>query len=361
MMTLQRPSGGGTSMRESRILYLDTAATSGQAEDWPTPDLLEQLESPEFRHQQAFNHPMLERQYRLRTPEIESLKDVIFDWVVARKSGLYAWGAPRQGKTTAIDDIIEYLMARFPRIVFLRLNAERSATQVKSAFARYLLESFGYDVASLKKSVRPDAVLANYIMDQCVAVSGRQCVLLIDEAHLFSINQYRYLLEIGNSLHAQDILLCVQLIGQRGLTTLRTLASETDQPQVKERYFVLEYEFGGVKTQESLAGILAQYDDDCRFPPGSVWAYSRYFLRTAYDHGWRLAAEAPYLWQALCQLSNKKPAAIKRTGFKLTWIIDAIHTFLLDNMKHDGSKFGGSVRLWEDCIQAVVSPDLLID
>lgn len=295
-------------------------------------------------------HPMLDQRYVAQTQEIKDFKDIVFDWVVARKSGLYASGLHRQGKTTAMNQAIEQLQCELPFVAFLSFSGERDLNQKKPSFCRHLLSHWGYESLARERGSQPERLLANFLMLQCSLVKGRQCVIFIDEAQLLSIQHYRYLLEIWNDLRAHGFILCTVLVGQPDLKLLKTLTDESDHGAVVSRFFVKNYEFGGIKSQTMLADFLRHYDQDLAFPPGSAWTYSRFFLQQAFDRGWRLEAEAPLFWDALLGITQAKAPAIRTTGFRLAWIVDAIHSFLLDGMPQDSKSFCGSVQRWEECI-----------
>lgn len=308
------------------------------------------LSERETRIKLLLRHPMLEHGYVASTQEIKNFKNIVFDWVVARKSGLYASGLHRQGKTTALNQTIEQLQSDLPFVAFLSFSGQRGINQTKPAFCRQLLSHWGYDSLARERGSQPERLLANFLMLQCSLVNGRQCVIFIDEAQLLSIQHYRYLLEIWNDLRAHGFILCTVLVGQPDLKLLKTLTDESDHGAVVSRFFVKHYEFGGIKSQPMLADFLRHYDQDLTYPAGSTWTYSRFFLQQAFDRGWRLEGEAPLLWNALLGITQAKAAAIRTTGFRLAWIVDAIHSFLLDGMPKDSKSFHGSVQMWEECI-----------
>lgn len=304
----------------------------------------------ETRAKLMLRHPMLDQRYVVPTQEIENFKNIAFDWVVARKSGLYASGLHRQGKTTAIHHAMEQLQFDLPFVAFLSFSGERGLNQTKSSFCRHLLSHWGHDALAKDRGSQPDRLLANFLMLQCSLVNGRQCVIFIDEAQLLSIQHFRYLLEIWNELRAHGFILCTVLVGQPDLKILKTLTDESDHGAVVSRFFVKNYDFGGIKSLAMLASFLRHYDEDLTYPPNSTWTYSKFCLKQAFEKGWRLEAEAPLLWEALQGVSQAKSAAIRTTGFRLAWIVDAIHSFLLDGMSQDTPSFHGSVQMWEECI-----------
>lgn len=299
----------------------------------------------------ASRHPMLDQRYAIVTPEIEHFHDLAYDWAIARKSGLFVTGLHRQGKTTALRSTIASLQEELPFITFLTCNGQRLTNKTKEAFCRYLLESWMYPSTEIKRNARPEVVLANWIMVKCAERGGNQCVLLIDEAQLFSVAHYRYLLELWNSLRAQGFILCTILLGQPDLKQLRAITDELDHGAVVARFFVKGYTMGGLKTKSMLCRFLEHYDSLLVYPAGSEWFYSRFFVKEAFDRGWRLKDEAVNFWDALVKVSEAKPNEIKSSGFRLAWVVDTIHGFMLDAMAKDKPSFHGSVALWEELLQ----------
>ncbi|MFN4361253.1 MAG: ATP-binding protein [Hylemonella sp.] len=338
----------------------DRAAYTGKLDDSIGQLFGGDLEDKRSRQRLAMRHRMLDHRYVLDTEEIENFWDIVYDWVGNRKSGLYAYGLHRQGKTTAMNEVIQYLRDDFPFVAVLHCVGERNPHQTKKNFCLYLLSEFGYPIGQIGRNVRPETLLANLLMTACARAGGRQCVLFIDEAQLFSVTQYRYLLEIWNEMHRKGFLFGTVLIGQPDLRLLKELTSESDHGAVVSRFFVKEYGFGGVKNVEMLTKLLAQFDSRLVYPEGSCWPYSRFFIREGFDHGWRLEQEAPLLWEALCRVTHEKKSAIKTSGFRMAWIIDAVHSFLVDGMSQDSKRFRGTIDTWEECIMSGTEAELLL-
>lgn len=318
------------------------------------------LGSRENRIRLAPRHPMLDQLYTAQTNEIDSFNELCFDWALARKSGLYACAPYRMGKTKAISSAITSLGEQLPNTATLSCIGQRNLHQSKESFCRYFLDCWGYSVDALPRRVRAEPILLNYLITQCEEAGGRHCILFIDEAQLFSVLHYRYLLEIWNGMRDRGYILSTVLVGQPELKQLKELTSELDHGAVVSRFFVKGHSIGGIKSEDMLTTFLANYDDQLYFPVGSSWSYSRYFLSEAFEHGWRLQHEGPVFWQALCSETDAQPKLIKSTGFRLAWIVDAIHAFLLDSMKDDSPKFHGTVDMWQELLSASTDRRLLI-
>lgn len=318
------------------------------------------LNLKEHRIRLAARHVMLGQRYTVPTQTIEHFHDLAYDWAIARKSGLYVIGLHRQGKTTALESSIASLEEELPFIAFLSCNGQRLTNKTKEAFCRYLLESWGHPTNRVNRGSRPETVLANYIMVRCAEAGGNQCVLFIDEAQLFSVAHYRYLLELWNTLRSQGFILCTILVGQPDLIQLRAITDELDHGAVVSRFFVKGHTLTGMKSKDMLEKFLKNYDANLYYPLNSEWSYSRFFAKEAFEAGWRLEDEAAHFWSALCNLSEAKPKVIKTSGFRLAWIVDAIHGFLLDAMANDKSTFHGTVPLWQELLEQSTDTNLIV-
>jgi len=314
---------------------------------------------PEVRRKFAVKHPMLDRKYIVTTDQLTEFYEVAYDWVVARKSGLYCAGLERTGKTTAIEYAIDVLRQELPFVAIRYLSGQRNPNQKKDSFCAQILEEWKFSIGKLR-GARPATVLANYLMTACAELGGRHCVIFIDEAQLFSVIHYRYLLELWNSLAKEGYLLCTILVGQPQIRSLKSLTKELDHGAVVSRFFVKLYQIGGLKNVAALQIFLSHYDSELVYPAGSDWSFSRFFLQKAYDNGWRIEQEAPRFWASLENVSKAKQSSIRASGFRIAWIVDAIHTFLLDGMPRDSKEFKGTQNLWSECLLAGTEADLIL-
>lgn len=294
---------------------------------------------------------MLEQKYLILTSAIFNFHEIIYDWVVARKSGLYVTGLHRQGKTTAIASVILELRNNLPFVAFLSCIGQRLTNKSKEAFFLYLLSCFNCPALKIGRNVRPDIAVANFIMVSCAEVGGNQCVLFIDEAQLFSVVHYRYLLELWNILKDRGFILTTILVGQPDLKHLREITGELDHGAVVSRFFVKGHTLTGIKSQKILCNILSQFDSKLFYPAESEWPYSRFFMKEAFDNGWRLEKEGENYWPALCNCSQAKSSDIEASGFRMAWVLDTVHGFFLDCMELDNPGFHGSIPLWDSILR----------
>ena len=314
------------------------------------------IESPELRRKLTALHPMLERRYFISTDQATGFYDIVYDHVLARKSGLYCMGEYRVGKTRAIEYAIEKLAEEMPWAAAVYLSAERNMNQSKKSFFAELLKYFGCASPSLSPLDR----LPRYLITKAVKAGSRTCVLFIDEAQMLTVMHMRYLLELWNELWKDKFILITVLVGQKGLDDLKQLTDQQDHKAVVARFFVKSFGLGGLRSVKELHAYLRAYDEELFYPTASQWSYSRFFLKNAFDKGWRLSNEADLFWRVLIELTSPTKDMLRYFGYKLAFINDAIHSFYLDSMKNDTNKFMGSNKLWLEAVSSAATTDLLI-
>jgi type II secretory pathway predicted ATPase ExeA len=317
------------------------------------------LNSDEARKRLAPRHPMLDQAYFIKTDQADNFFQVAFDHAVARKAGLYAIGEHRVGKTKAIQYAVQQLRKYLPFMAVFVYDAETTPHLTKAAWSRHVLKQWRYPIQPKQDA---QLVLLRCLATGAALAGGHTCVLFIDEAQKLTIEVLEYLAEIWNELRPTFILVPI-LVGRPGLlTNLAPMAP----PPIKTRFFVKVLEMGGIPSLDALTKYLAAYDGPLKYPEQSDWSYSRFFLRAAFDQGWRLEREAAAFWQQLVTASQADPGKIAKRGFRLAFVTDAIHTFLLDGMPllleepKLASHFGGSAERWLETILSVSEHELII-
>lgn len=318
------------------------------------------LDSIAMRRVLSQVHPILERNYFIETDEWSSFNRVVFDQALARKSGLYVSGEFRVGKTMAIEKSMEYLKDELPSVTTLFYSASRNANRTKNSMCREMLEWFGYPISKYQDA---ESTLVRFVMAAAVKAGSKSALLFIDEAHMLTVKELGYLLSIGNWLRRERFVLVTILVGQAGpagIDSLRQLTQEEDHGAVIARFLTMPYVLGGLHSEQQLAAYLDAFDTKLFYPLDSQWSYSRFFLQKAFDAGWRLRTEAPRLWKAMLDHSGTAPSNLKQSGFRLAFVNDSVHSFLLDSMEHDKRTFKGSAEMWNEAVLGVAQSDLFI-
>lgn len=303
------------------------------------------------------SHPMLESSYFIETEQASNFYNVVYDYILARKSGLYCMGEFRVGKTKAILNAILRLEVDMPWAAVFLHSAKRVTHQTKKAFCLDLIRSF---TCFFTNRQNPEILLTRYLMAQAIKAGSKTCVLFIDEAQMLTVLQLRYLLEIWNELRVEGFVFVTVLVGQKGLDSLKQLTDEEDHGAVVARFFVNAMHIGGLHSSTQLRLYLDAFDSKLVYPPNSNWSFSRFFCNIAFESGWRLSSEADVFWESLVLFSRPSKRALQVSGFRLAFLNDAIHGFFLDSMKNDRRQFKGTKKIWADAISRAATSDLLI-
>jgi len=305
----------------------------------------------------CYLHPMLESRYFIDTDEASDFCKIVYDYVIARKSGLYCTGEFRVGKTKAIQNTIEKLRQDAEWAAIFYHSATRDMRQTKKAFCLELLRSFGQEAVGADAATR----LERFLITEAVNSGSRTCVVFIDEAQMLTVMQLRYLLEIWNGLRAEGFLLITILVGQKNLVSLKQLTSAEDHGAVIARFFVKGFSLGGLHSPDDLRKYMIAFDSILFFPFNSLWSYSRFFRQQAFDSGWRLESEYEILWKCLVERAAPDERMLRYSGFRLAFVNDAIHSYFLDSMRLEanGEKISPTAA-WKDAVMSAASSDLLI-
>lgn len=157
----------------------------------------------------CYLHPMLESRYFIDTDEASDFCKIVYDYVIARKSGLYCTGEFRGKNKGNTKHYWKASAGCRVRSFFITGDAWHASD--KKAFCLELLRFFGQAVVGADAAAR----LERFLITEAVNSGSRTCVVFIDEAQMLTVMQLRYLLEIWNGLRAEGFLLITILVGQK--------------------------------------------------------------------------------------------------------------------------------------------------
>lgn len=315
------------------------------------------LSSYAVRIKLTSKHPMLENGYFINTDDTNNFYDAVFDHLFARKSGLYITGEFRVGKTTCISNAISRLSSELPHIYVGRFSAVRNHSQSKVAFCRDILNSFRNYPSPHQNAIE---AVPRFLITKAACAGSRTCAIFVDEAQKLTVRQLGYLLEIWNEVRQEGFTLVTILVGQTDLDNLYQLTEQEDHGAVISRFFVNKFCLGGIHSQEDLEKYLSAYDDKLFYPMQSEWSYARFFRANAFDEGWRMAKECANFWLTLMDRTNASDESLLYKGFRLAFINDAIHSFLIDSMRSKTLSNKESMKLWQQSVASAATSDLLI-
>lgn len=250
------------------------------------------------------DHPILAKDYTVHTPMIESVYEIVRERIWMRCTGIYLHARPRTGKTRCAMAIEQLLGTEFPRAYVVFLSASKEKRQSEVGLVRDLLEAQGImppQRTSLKVMM---SYLITHIRTELGARGSNQFVLLIDEMQMLGEDAFRQLLVLHNRLELVHITMTTMGFAQPEIEHVRTSLFATNSQNLIARFLCERVPFDGCSTEEGLKAILSAYDDEKRYPEGSEWTYTRFFLQEAFDEGFRLKHAASKIWRELMKVAS---------------------------------------------------------
>ncbi len=255
-------------------------------------------------------HPLRRDEYRIPTPQLQSVYAIVRDRVWMQHTGLVFYGTPRMGKTICARAVAEHLRADFPKTkVGLLIFKPKSGRPSDDHLHRLLLRSVGINRNSTRL---PEVLLQQFACDveQSLApLGGRQFVLIVDEMQLMQSVDFLQLTALHNELDGRGIHMTTIGFAQIEILHTRSAFQTTDQLQIIGRFLTDAVPFKGCSGEADLRTILTFYDTGSDFPEGSGWSYTAFFIPQAFVHGVRLAAVSAMLWELLSEAIEGRAGA----------------------------------------------------
>lgn len=254
-------------------------------------------------------HPVLTRQYAIYTPPIDELVVYIGDAIDQRVSGIYIYGPSRFGKSRGVKwHLRRELELRFKRTVPLVIWPRPDSVRREAEFWNLLLLASKFEFA---KPYRPKKKLdARFLFKEqliTLACKARNnfVALLIDEAQDVTVDEWKWLMGLQNELDLEGYLFSVFSVGSHQMQYQPDFLARTGLAHISARFFSRAARFYGLRDVEELRYVLAGYDDDSEWPPGSKSSFLHHFAGDSYASGKRLSNHVQQVWDAFCdQLPN---------------------------------------------------------
>lgn len=251
------------------------------------------------------DHPLYRREYRVATPSIEQFWLLVNRCLTRRIPGALIYAHPRFGKTYAIQYLRLLLQREYPGVCSYHVQAEYKPNHSEGAFFANLMEAVHVPVTGYMPNSTKRRVLLAKMIEHAHLVHGNWIVLFADEAQRYDKNEYEWLRDVHDALNHHNIRLFVFLVGQPQLLTRKIRLIEAQEQQIVLRFMVEELQFRGILSAEDAATTLGGYDAT-EFPENSGWSYTRFCYPRAFGAGFRLANEAPVLWQAFVKAHDEE-------------------------------------------------------
>lgn len=257
-------------------------------------------------------HPVETAKYILVTTSIEELHLSVCKWIDIRLPGAIVYGDPRLGKTWAIKYLKFRLPDNFPKIPILVMQCKERRIPNESTFYEEFLYIAGHSLTSKGKIVDKQLRLNHFLHEMAVSSGHNRIVVFIDDAQRLQEIQYKWLMDIHNSLDSKDIDMVTILVGQAEIMNQKTVFQQGKKMQIIGRFMLNDFSFKGLRNKKEIAKCLKGYDEESEYPLGSGWSFTRYFFPAAFDRGWRLCNIAEDIWRVIEEIQNEYGMSRKR-------------------------------------------------
>jgi len=259
----------------------------------------------------ASHHPLLVPDgYQINTKPTERLANFIRKNIFEGHHGCSAYGGGGVGKTTAIayltDNAPRWLIDsdKSPMGVAMRMVMASGIRRTDRAFWSTMNDRMGIGSSSATSAAAGMAKLRNLISSRCGQAGVSRMVLFIDNAQRITEAEYEYLEDLDSMVREDRLSLFLVLMRQSDAEGVDVGDDWRDRVTHSiRRWFMATAPFGPLMGLDEAKHALGGYDSS--WWPTPDMPYSRYFARSAFDGGWRLAMEAPLIWQVMGELRKK--------------------------------------------------------
>ena len=191
--------------------------------------------------------------------------------------------------------------------------------------------------------------------------NARVLVIFVDECQQYGEGQLTHLKDVGILLHnlPSPIHTIVCLAGQTGTSDLIANLKSKNRRDLVKRFFKKHRYLAGVRSKAELKDFLEMFDQPeiKEFPEGSNVCYTHFFLPKAYagEKEWRLASQAPLLWQVIVEATPNGQAI----DVGMEALVGMIRSFFVVNQAKDSAKFRGTRAMWQAALDSSDFRELL--
>jgi hypothetical protein len=255
---------------------------------------------------QAFNldHPVLRQEYAIYTASMDEMIRTIGDWIDQKATGGYIYGPSRFGKSRTVRWYLQNVLEerfnnKLPLVVWSRPPSNLSEREFWSLLLK--ASDFHFHTDKLRK-LQARHLFLQQLVTLARATKQNYIVLMIDEAHDVTLNEWKWLLGLQNELDNEGYRLTVFSVASHQIGHRPDYFARTGNAHVAARFFGVGARFHGVRSIEELEFILNAYDYDSAWPPGANITTLQYFAPDAFERAERLASHAERFWNAFKSL-----------------------------------------------------------
>jgi hypothetical protein len=259
------------------------------------------VQTPEIKRR----HPVERDDFEINTPAIKALRSKLGFCMDAGIAGLVVQAPSRCGKSRASN---YFMKKKLPNqnIPIVSMRMPRDISLSENQFYERMLQKFGhgdpYSGTARKKNDR----LVKYLYMLAQETGTERIYLFIDDAHELEESQFSFLCNIYDELFDdKKVQPCFVLLSEPKIQGRIDGMRGRGKTQIIARLLSKTHHFAPVRDAETVTKILAGYDEDSEFPPGSGCAFAQYYYPEAYETGWRLASQGELLFQAFKKAHEK--------------------------------------------------------
>ncbi|KAF7961838.1 hypothetical protein AWV80_28785 [Cupriavidus sp. UYMU48A] len=292
-------------------------------------------------------HPLVSGNYRIATPAIEELYELVTRCLRYRIMGALIYGPSRIGKTRAIEYVRLLLARNHPRMTSYQARCEHKPRHAEGPFFANLLEALGDQDPNAGTNPAKRMRLALRIREAAARAGSGTVLLFSDEAQRYNDNEYEWLRDVHDALDRQQIKLFTFLVGQQELLAQKTAMQLAGKTQIVARLMVEELAFYGIRNAKDEATCLS---GETAYPERSQWSFTRFHVPQAFDAGYRLVSDADALWEAF-ETAHHKASLPGQLEIPMESFARAVEILLKDSEIRDCPGYCPEPALWAHAVR----------
>jgi hypothetical protein len=294
-------------------------------------------------------HPLATGNYRIATPAIQELYDLVNRCLRYRITGALIYGPSRIGKTRAIEYVRLLFARNYPKVTTYHAQCEHKPRHAEGPFFSNLLAAVGYPEPDTGGNPSKRMRLTAKIREAAARAGSGVVLLFCDEAQRLNENEYEWLRDVHDALDRQQIKLFTFLVGQQELLAQKTGLQIANKTQIVARLMVEEMAFYGVRNADDVATCLLGYDETT-YPQGNSWTFTRFYVPQAFDAGYRLANDAYVLWRVFEEAHNKA-CLPGRLEIPMESFVRAVEIVLKESELRDDAHYCPDPTMWTHAVR----------